>query len=88
MIITLKGQLQTMAGMSQIDAVVESSDTLRSLIQRVGNDTPDAARALILDDAGDVRASLFVALDGEHVRDLDQSASGNELLLMPPMAGG
>ncbi len=53
MIITLKGQLQAMAGTSQIEAGVESSDTLRSLIQRVGNDTPDAARALILDDAGE-----------------------------------
>ncbi len=88
MIITLKGQLQALADQSQIDTQLVSGESLRALIQRVAINISDEARKLILDDSGDVRASLFVALDGEHIRDLDQPAGGSELLLMPPMAGG
>lgn len=77
-----------MAGLTTIEAETIPTDTLRSVIQRVAIDMPKEASNLILDDADNVRASLFVALDGEHIRDLDQAAEGEELLLMPPMAGG
>lgn len=88
MIIILKGQLQAMAGQAQIETEVVSGESLSALIQRIATGTSDEARQLMVTDNGEVRSSLFVAVDGEHVRDLDQPAKGSELLLMPPMAGG
>lgn len=86
--IQLKGQLQSAAGQSMIEISPEQGESLGALIQRAAISLPDAARHLILTDDGGVRSSLFVALDGVHTRDLDQSATADELLLMPPMAGG
>jgi len=86
--ILLKGQLQTAAGVSETEITPHDGESLSGVIQRAAANLPEAARALILTDAGDVRNSLFIALDGDHTRDLDQPATANELLLMPPMAGG
>lgn len=76
------------AGKTGVEAETADGDTIRTVIERTAGALTSEARALILDDAGAVRASLFVAIDGEHTRDLDQAATANELLLMPPMAGG
>ena len=86
--IQLKGQLQTAAGMSNLEIEASGDETLRDVIQSAAQKLPEAAKALITDESGDVRASLFIAVDGEHTRDLDQPATANELILMPPMAGG
>lgn len=86
--IHFKGQLQAMAGQQEIDTEVRSGESIAVLIQRIAKALPAEASSLMLDDSGEVRSSLFIALNGEHTRDLQQAASGSELLLMPPMAGG
>jgi molybdopterin converting factor small subunit len=86
--INFKGQLQAMAGMRELETDVLSGESIASLVQRIAIELPEEARRLILGKDDEVRNSLFIAVDGEHTRDLAQAASGFELLLMPPMAGG
>lgn len=86
--ILLKGQLQTTAETDCVEVDILESQTLTDVIQAAAQNLPDAARNLILNDDGSVRASLFIAADGEHTRDLAQPATATELTLMPPMAGG
>lgn len=86
--IQLQGQLQSTAGVSGVEVNTADGETLADVMERVAMGLPESARALMLDDAGDLRSSLFVAVDGVHTRDFSQPADGDEVLLMPPMAGG
>jgi len=88
MTITFKGQLQAAADCPSLEITPENGESIHTLIQRLAHSLPDEAQHLLLADDGSVRPSLFVALDNTHLHNLDTPATGNELILMPPMAGG
>lgn len=88
--ILLQGQLAVTSGQHSLTQYLTESSSLEIFIQQLSETLPDAAKALLVNDKGDVRKSLFVAIDGEHFRDYSTlvPTEAKELMLMPPMAGG
>lgn len=84
-----QGQIGVVAGLQSEELATRPDMKLSAVIREIAvTKSPDVQRFL-LDTDGAVRQSLFVALNGEHVRDFDQPiGDATEILLMPPMAGG
>ncbi len=88
--ILLQGQLAVASGQHSIEKEITENTSIEMLIQQLSSTLPAEASALLLSDDGSVRSSLFVAIDGKHLRDYTVTipTTTRELMLMPPMAGG
>ncbi|NWK54365.1 MoaD/ThiS family protein [Verrucomicrobiaceae bacterium N1E253] len=88
--ILLQGQLGALTNSPIIDYPLVEETTVADLIQQICKRLPQEAQQLILHSDGSLRQSLFVAIDDNHLRDLNTLIPPNtkELILMPPMAGG
>ena len=88
--ILLQGQLAVASGQHSIEIEVSGNNSIEMLIQQLASTLSAEASALLLSDDGSVRSSLFVAIDGKHLRDYTSiiPEDTRELMLMPPMAGG
>lgn len=88
--ILLQGQLAVTSGQHSIDKDISENTSIELLIQQLATTLPDESKALLLNDDDSVRVSLFVAIDGKHIRDYLTiiPTTTHELMLMPPMAGG
>ncbi len=84
-----QGQIGVVAGLQSEDIIASGASSLAEVIAEIAASKSNDVQQFLLDDKGNVRQSLFVAVDGEHTRDFDQViGEAHELLLMPPMAGG
>jgi molybdopterin converting factor small subunit len=88
--ILLQGQLAVTSGLSSIAHELTESTSVEALVHQLADQLPEEAKSLLVNNEGSVRKSLFVAIDGEHLRDYSTviSTDAKELMLMPPMAGG
>lgn len=90
MIILLQGQLAVLAEQSSIHRDVGPHTTIADLIADISEQLPPQASTLLLNEDRTIRSSLFIAIDGQHFRDHSSIIPPNtqEIMLMPPMAGG
>jgi molybdopterin converting factor small subunit len=88
--ILLQGQLAVAAECHSLDLAVSADTTVEALIVEIAQSLPPAAQELLLNADQTVRATFFVALDGEHLRDYSTTipTHAKEIMLLPPMAGG
>ena len=88
--ILLQGQLAVTSGQHSIAQVISENTSVEMLIQQLASTFPAEAKSLLVSDDGSVRSSLFVAIDGQHLRDYTTiiPTTAIEFMLMPPMAGG
>ena len=87
--ITYQGQIGVVAGLNSELREVSAEATVAEIVAEIAaSHKADVARFLVDGDGG-VNASLFVALDDDHVIDYTvKVGDAREILLMPPMAGG
>jgi molybdopterin converting factor small subunit len=89
--VEFRGQLALSAGAdSVIELGIEPGMLLRELLEQLASSRDERFRELVFDAEGNCGATLFVAMNGEHVR-----ATGavipegtREIVIMPPIAGG
>lgn len=87
--IIYQGQIGVVAGQTQEERAVNSEQSIASLIADIAKSQSAEVAKFLVDENGAVSASLFAALDGNHVLDYTAPVgAASELLLMPPMAGG
>lgn len=84
------GQVRRYAGTDREDRDCEAGTTVAGLLRTRADEADDALRRFLVDDAGDLRASLMVAVNGSHlVAGEDRPlAEGDVVLLLSPVAGG
>jgi hypothetical protein len=89
--IEYRGQLALATASARVTRDVEPGTLVSDLLKALAADESDAFRRLVLDESGDCGSTLFVALDGEHVR-INSSTmipdNAREMVVMPPIAGG
>lgn len=87
--IVYQGQIGIVAGLREEEISAETTNSVSDLVKAVATTKSVEVQKFLIDAQGEVRQSLFAALDGEHVQDYSAAIGGaRELLLMPPMAGG
>ncbi|MGK0190091.1 MAG: molybdopterin converting factor small subunit [Verrucomicrobiales bacterium] len=89
--IEFRGQLALTTTAAKITREVAAGTSLVSLLQEVAAQESERFRELVFDENGDCGSTLFIAIDGEHVR-VDGEATvpegAREMVIMPPIAGG
>ncbi|MCB1099674.1 MAG: MoaD/ThiS family protein [Verrucomicrobiales bacterium] len=89
--IEYRGQLALAAASAKVRRDVEPGTLVSDLLKALAADEGDDFRRLVLDENGECGSTLFVAVDGEHVR-TDAGATlpenAREMVVMPPIAGG
>ena len=89
MTIIYQGQIGVVAGLTSEERDVSPETTIEELILEVAKSKPAGVSRFLTDGEGNVSKSLFVVVDDEHALDYNVKLKGaQELLLMPPMAGG
>ena len=70
--------------------IAEGASTVQDVVARLAERHGEAFKKLIYHEDGHIERTLFMALDGEQVTDLAMplTAAHQELMLMPPIAGG
>jgi len=87
--IIYQGQIGVVAGLNSEEREVTDGTTVASLISEIAAGMPQEVAKFLIDSDGKVNSSLFVAVDNDHVLDMNTPLKdARELLLMPPMAGG
>ena len=87
--VVYQGQIGAVAGLTEEEIQTEANQTIASVIQQIAAAKSAEVAKFLVDQDGEVRGSLFVAVDGTHQQDLSAVlGEASELLLMPPMAGG
>jgi molybdopterin converting factor small subunit len=85
------GQLAVIAGCSEEDVAVGNGGTLGPVVEELSARHGEKFRKFLCDDAGKLRSTLLVALDGEQAQGDrgELSLDGvKEVMLMTPIAGG
>lgn len=85
------GQLAALAGESEEAVEVEEGATLGPVVDGLSARHGDGFRELLCDEAGAMRGTVLVALDGEQAQGErgELSLEGvKEVMLMTPIAGG
>ena len=89
--IEYRGQLGLVAEAARITHDVAPGTPVADVLKAVAAHESDRFRELVLSDNGECGSTLFVAIDGEHVR-IDEGAAvpdgAREMVVMPPIAGG
>lgn len=89
--IEFRGQLALATETATITRDVEPDALVTDVLKSIATDENDQFRELVLDNDGECGSTLFVAIDGEHIR-LDADATipdgAREMVVMPPIAGG
>ena len=89
--IEYRGQLALATASARFTREVVAGTVVTDLLKTLAADDGEQFRRLVLDENGECGSTLFVALDGEHLR-LDAVAtipdSAREMVVMPPIAGG
>jgi len=87
--IVYQGQIGVIAGFREESIPVDPVCSVADVVKGIAMNKPEDVQRFLVDGEGEVRQSLFAALDGEHVQNYSaQVGDAKELLLMPPMAGG
>ncbi len=84
------GQLSLACERSDETLEIENGATVGEVVHLLAQKHGKSFQKFVLNNAGDVESTLFLALDGEQVTDLSLpiQADHRELMLMPPIAGG
>jgi molybdopterin converting factor small subunit len=86
------GQLRTAFGRSELDVELPDQANLAQLLERLAAECDRTVRAHLVTDAGRPRPSLLIAINGAAVAAAAASStilhSGDEVTLLPPVAGG
>ncbi len=84
------GQIKGAAGMASEGFDLPDGSTLHALIARVVTAHGELLRGLLLDDAGALRPSLLLSVNGRQLRRNHPAVlyDGDEVLVMTPIAGG
>ena len=89
--VTYTGQLAALAGCSEEDVAVDEGATLGPVVDELSRRHGERFRDFLCDEAGQLRPTLLVALDGVQAQGdrggliLDEV---EEVMLMTPIAGG
>jgi|MDTC01.3.fsa_nt_gb molybdopterin converting factor small subunit len=88
--VNYSGQLALASAVAEETIDIREGDTVLGLVSRVAKRHGEAFQKLVFQDDGSIECTLFMALDGEQVTDLNQPilVHHRELMLMPPIAGG
>ena len=84
------GQVRQAAGKDSEILEIDPATTPRAVVQRLAESSGEPLRSHLLGDDGEVRSSLVLVIGDEQV-DLDTTsplADGDELTILPPIAGG
>lgn len=89
--IEFRGQLALATKSAKITCEVPSGTGVAALLKDLAEKESEEFRKLILDDAGECGSTLFIAIDGEHIR-IDPGVvipdNARDMVVMPPIAGG
>ena len=89
--IEYRGQLALSTESPKIKRDVQAGTAVAEVLKSIAADETERFRELVLDSDGECGSTLFVAIDGEHIR-LDSNATvpdgAREMIIMPPIAGG
>lgn len=85
------GQLAGITGETDESVEIEEGTTLRALVDRLGRKHGEQYADLLVDEAGELRASTLVIIDGEQAEGdrggISLDGVGT-VMLMTPIAGG
>ena len=84
------GQLALASAAAEESIAFAEGTTVQEIVAQVAELHGEGFKRLVFQEDGRIERTLFVALDGEQVTDLDTPLSKHhrELMLMPPIAGG
>lgn len=94
MVITVKfvGSLRNLAKKSKIALKFENPVPLRELLQKMVEELPTLARALIDPELGDPRTNSLIIINGKEISVLNgletEVKEGDELVFVPVLHGG
>ncbi|MEM2910994.1 MAG: MoaD/ThiS family protein [Candidatus Bathyarchaeia archaeon] len=94
MAVTVKffGSLRTLSGKSRIILRFENPVPLRELLQRIVEELPTLARALIDQELGDPRPNSLIIINGKEISALNSLETkvkdGDEVVFVPVLHGG
>ncbi|MGI9457775.1 MAG: MoaD/ThiS family protein [Aeoliella sp.] len=83
-------QIRQLTGASSEMLTLEESSSVQDLVDVLCNRHGDDLRAALCESGGQLRRSLILCINDQHVLDVDQQrlTDGDELLIMSALSGG